>query len=114
MSIEGAEACAQCGSPIAAEDNFCSSCGTKKVVAQKPTVAKKKYCENCSAPADFSVTECGNCFGTAFTHTKPENIDESAPVTEAPVHDFFKAARPQEVAAPSEFDWRAHKKLIIG
>lgn len=114
MDDAGTQACTQCGSSIAAEDNFCSSCGTKKVVAQKPTVVKKKYCENCSAPADFSVTECGNCFGTAFTHIKPENIDESVPVTEAPVQDLFKAARPQEVAAPSDFDWRAHKKLIIG
>ena len=116
MSIngEGFVECTECGSAIAANDNFCGTCGTKKVIVPKPKVVKKKYCETCSAPADFSITECANCFGTVFTHTKPENVDESALESEVPVQDFFRAVRPEEVNRSAEFDWRAHKKLIIG
>ena len=119
MSIDddGLVYCTQCGSGIAATDKFCSSCGTKKIVPEKKTVAKMKFCELCAKPSAFSDTECSNCGGTSFSHIKPENFDDSKLIAEPAGQDFFKAIRPEEIAQSakaSEFDWRVHSKLIIG
>lgn len=119
MSINGDDLvyCTQCGSGIAATDNFCSSCGTKKIVPEKKTVAKMKFCELCAEPSEFSVSECANCGGTSFSHVKPENFDDSKLVAEPAGQDFFKAIRPETAAQSlktSEFNWREHSRLIIG
>ena len=37
------------------------------------TNESKKYCEKCSSPNDMYVTECAACFGSSFTHKKPDS-----------------------------------------
>jgi len=30
-----------------------------------------KYCEGCSSPTEMHLTECRNCYGTSFVHSRP-------------------------------------------
>jgi hypothetical protein len=116
MSINGNGfvECTECGSAISANENFCSNCGTKKIVPEKKTVAKKKFCESCDEPADFYTTECSSCGGSVFSHKKPENFDDSKLIAEPSGQDSFRAIRPEETAKSYGFDWRSHSSVIIG
>ncbi len=75
--------CANCGSPMAAEDIFCGECGWSGQPAAPmatPVASDSSVCENCGAPMMADEMFCGNCGWQVGTTVQKEFCPECGSV----------------------------------
>lgn len=60
-AINTADTCPKCGAKISKGMAFCSGCGHKLIVEEKPVAERASFCSNCGAQISADLMFCTSC-----------------------------------------------------